>query len=397
MTDSTDPKALALARLSALIAMMVLAHITFTGGRVALSLYAIRLQASTFTVGALISLLSVLPMLLSVHMGRWSDRVGIVRPGAIALSLVTLGTLLPALKGSVPVLCVASVLLGTGFMLMHVAVSNAVGHASTAATRTRAFTLLALGFSTSTVLGPVIAGLCIDHLGHGPTFAVLAGFSMLALLLLVAIRKGAPSAVQVPVRAHDAHVLDLVRDAPLRSVFIVSGLLNMGWDMFTFMVPVQGARIGLSASTIGLIMGTFGAATFVVRLGMPGINRRLNEWQTLTAALGITAFVYLLFPLFSAVPLLLGLAFLLGLGLGATQPMVMSLIHKVAPSGRTGEAIGVRATLMNASQTFLPLLFGGLGAAAGMVPAFWTLALILSAGSAFAARRAGTPARNPLE
>ena len=171
MTDSTDPKALALARLSALIAMMVLAHITFTGGRVALSLYAIRLQASTFTVGALISLLSVLPMLLSVHMGRWSDRVGIVRPGAIALSLVTLGTLLPALKGSVPVLCVASVLLGTGFMLMHVAVSNAVGHASTAATRTRAFTLLALGFSTSTVLGPVIAGFCIDHLGHGPTFA----------------------------------------------------------------------------------------------------------------------------------------------------------------------------------------------------------------------------------
>nr|MDP2190586.1 MFS transporter [Rhodoferax sp.] len=387
MTDSQASQRLALTRLMALIAMMVLSHISFTGARVALSLYAIHLGASTFTVGLLIGLLSVLPMLLSVHMGRWSDRVGIVRPASIALSVVALGTLLPALYASITSLCIASVLLGSGFMLMHVSISNAVGHASTPATRTRAFTLLALGFSTSTVLGPVIAGFSIDYAGHGATFVVLAAFSVLALGVLAWVRKTAPARAAHSARPHDAHVLDLVRDAPMRAVFIVSGLLSMGWDMFTFMVPVQGARIGLSASTIGLIMGTFGVATFVVRLAMPGINRHLSEWQTLTAALAITAFVYLLFPLFTAVPVLLALAFLLGLGLGSTQPMVMSLLHKVAPAGRTGEAVGVRATLMNASQTFLPLLFGGLGSAAGMVPAFWTLAIILTAGGAFASKR----------
>jgi len=62
----------------------------------------------------------------------------------------------------------------------------------------------------------------------------------------------------------------------------------------------------------------------------------------------------------------------------------MSLVHAVAPPGRSGEALGVRSTVMNASQVFLPLLFGGLGAAAGMVPAFWTLALILGGGTVFA-------------
>ncbi len=386
MTDPVRHPPLAVARLLALVAMMVLSHISFTGGRVALTLYAIQLQASTFTVGMLVSLLSVLPMLVSVPIGRWSDRVGIVRPAAIALTVVALGTLLPFFHGSIATLCVCSVLLGSGFMMMHVSISNAVGHASTPETRTRAFTLLALGFSTSTVLGPVIAGFAIDHAGHGPTFAILASFSLAALGLLAWVRKSVPAQLAPAPRPHDAHVLDLVRDAPLRAVFIVSGLLNMGWDMFTFMVPVQGARIGLSASTIGLIMGCFGVATFVVRLAMPELNRRMTEWQTLTAALAITATVYLLFPLVVSVPVLLALAFVLGLGLGSTQPMVMSLIHKVAPHGRTGEAIGVRATLMNASQTFLPLLFGGLGAAAGMVPAFWTLALILGSGSVFASR-----------
>ena len=117
MTDSVRHPPLAVARLLALVAMMVLSHISFTGGRVALTLYAIKLQASTFTVGMLVSLLSVLPMLVSVHIGRWSDRVGIVRPAAIALTVVGLGTLLPFFHASIAALCVCSVLLGSGFMM----------------------------------------------------------------------------------------------------------------------------------------------------------------------------------------------------------------------------------------------------------------------------------------
>ena len=98
----------------------------------------------------------------------------------------------------------------------------------------------------------------------------------------------------------------------------------------------------------------------------------------------------MLFPLTSRVPLLLALAFILGLGLGSAQPMVMSLIHLAAPAGRAGEAVGVRTTVMNASHTFLPLMFGALGSAVGMVPVFWTLAIFMSAGGIFAARRRGS-------
>lgn len=349
-----------------LIALMVLSHLSFTGARVSLSLFAIQLQGSAFTVGLLMSLLAVVPMCIAVHVGRWTDRVGVRRPALIALAVIFVGTALPWLWPTLAALHACSVLVGSGFMLVHVAINNAVGHATTNANRTKAFTMLALGFSTSSVLGPVIAGFAIG--------------------LLAAVWSRAPMPPEQTLPPGGAHVLDLLRDGPLRAVFIVSGLLSMGWDLFTFMVPVQGARIGLSASTIGVIMGTFGVATFVVRLAVPWFSQRLSEWQTLTCALAITAFVYYLFPLFTAVPVLLALAFLLGLGLGSAQPMVMSLLHRVSPPGRTGEAVGVRTTLMNASHTALPLLFGGLGAAVGMVPAFWALALILSAGGAFARR-----------
>jgi len=187
----------------------------------------------------------------------------------------------------------------------------------------------------------------------------------------------------------DARVIDLLRDSRLRAVFIVSGLLSMGWDLFTFMMPIHGSRLGLSASTIGLVMGSFGFATFVVRAAMPWIARTLTEWQALTAALGITTGVYLLFPLTGIVPLLILLAFILGLGLGCGQPMVMSLIHVASPPGRVGEAVGVRTMVMNASHTFLPLGFGALGSALGVIPAFWAIALMTGAGVAYTMRRRG--------
>jgi predicted MFS family arabinose efflux permease len=380
--------------LLALILMMVLAHITFTGSRVALMLFAINLGATPVRVGLLMSLLALVPMLLSVHAGRWTDRVGVFKPTFIALVMLVTGALLPALHPSLNSLYCASVLLGSGFMIIHVAVNNAVGNASTPQNRTQSFSLLALGFSTSTVLGPVIAGFTIDVAGHAVTFLILAAFSLTSLAVLYKTLRFAPARVPQAASAEKVRVIDLLRHGPLRAVFIVSGLMSMGWDLFTFMVPIQGARIGLSASTIGLIMGAFGVGTFMVRLAIPWIARTFSEWRVLTGALALTAFVYLLFPLFTAVPVLLALAFVLGMGLGCALPMIMSLIHLTAPPGRTGEAVGVRSTLINASQTILPLMFGALGSAVGMVPVFWTLAAFLSAGGVFAGRRKGSVAGN---
>ena len=59
------------------------------------------------------------------------------------------------------------------------------------------------------------------------------------------------------------------------------------------------------------------------------------------------------------------IAFLLGLGLGASQPSLMSLHPARDPCGAAGEALGVRTMVMNMSHTVLPLLFGGRGHGAG--------------------------------
>ena len=371
-----------------LIALAILTHSVFNGSRMLVSLYAIHLYASPFTVGALMAFSAILPMLCAGSAGRRGDRGGARWPMFGGSVSVALGTLLPFVWPRLETLYAASTLIGTGFMVFHVAVNQVVGALGRSDDRAANFSWLALGFSVSGTLGPLLTGFAIDSIGHARTFLLLFLFPLPPLIVLWLNRPALPRAKERKADA-ERRVMDLLRNRELRRVFIASGLLSMAWDLYTFVIPIYGSRIGLSASTIGVIMGTFAIATFAVRLVMPLLVRRVKAWHTVTAALLITACTYSLFPFFTSVPLLIALSVVLGIGLGCTQPMVMALLYNTSPPGRQGEAVGVRTTVMNASHTVLPLAFGALGAALGMGPVFWSMAGLLAAGGYFINRRRG--------
>jgi MFS family permease len=371
-----------------LIAISMAAHVALAGSRVSTALYALSLQATEFTVGTLIALFAIFPMMFAVSMGRLIDRIGIRKPmlcGSLALSI---GCAIPSLFDGLPVLYLAVILIGTGFMGIHIGSQHAVGAMSTSDTRSANFSWLAIGFSISSFLGPVIAGIVIDHARYGVAYAVCCGFAILALVL---VTSGDLDRIKV---RHDAAetvsggALDLLRNPEMRRVYTIGILLAAAWDLFTFVTPILGTRLGFSASTVGLILGTFSAASFTVRLAMPRIARRYTEWQVLTAAMVVVVLCYALFPFMQHAVSLMAIAAGLGLALGSAQPNVLSVLHRAAPPGRGGEAIGIRATIGNASQVILPLAFGALGAALGPFAVFWGLGALVSAGIPIAWRKA---------
>ncbi|HZT62971.1 MAG TPA: MFS transporter [Burkholderiales bacterium] len=371
-----------------LIFITLLNHSVFSGTRVAASLYAIHLNATPFTVGLLMALYALLPMLSAVSMGRWIDRIGVRVPMLIGSVAIGAGATLPFVWPGMPALYAASVLIGSGFMMYQVAGQHIIGYIGRPEDRPVNFSVSALGFSVSGFVGPMIAGFGIDEIGYTATFAILAAFPLVPIAVLGFDKLRLPqphahAAPPVPGRS----VADLLRHRDLRPVFITSGLLASAWDMFTFAIPVYGSSIDLSASSIGLILGAFSVATFVIRGILPALSRRLTAWPLLATSLAIAALSFLLFPLLERAALLMAAAFLLGLGLGMSQPMVMSLLHNAVPQGRVGEAIGVRMTIVNISQIAIPLTFGALGTALGMLPVFWATALLLSGGSWYAKRR----------
>ncbi len=370
--------------LQLLILLTICNHLVFTGGRVAISLYAIQLGATPFAVGVMMSLSAALPMLFAVSAGRMVDRVGGRAPMLWASVALALSTAVPFVWPAAAALFLVSALMGASFMLYHVAIQNMAGYLGKPEDRAITFNMVSLGFSASAFIGPMLAGFAIDAAGHALAFLMLSAFPLapIVVLALNKIRLPRPHRAQRP--NPDRRVMDLLRNREMRRVFIFSGLQAMAWDLFTFAIPIYGTAAGFSASTIGLILGAFAGATFTIRLLLPLFARRVSPWSVMSASLLVAGVAFTCFPLFSSAGMMMAAAFVLGLGLGASQPMVLSLMHSTAPEGRVGEAIGIRTTIINMSMTGMPLAFGALGSVLGMAPVFWTSALLMFWGGYFA-------------
>ena len=368
------------AQITTLIGLGVANHVVLTGSRVTVSLDALARGASPATVGALMALYAVLPMFLAIAAGRLADRIGVRRPMLVGSCGVALAALLPVVLPGLGTLFVAATLMGVSFMAYQVAAQYATGEMGGPETRARNFGLLALGYSISSIAGPLIAGLMIDHAGYRATFSLLALAPLAPIAMLGSNRVQLPG----PHPAHASHpgrrASDLIGHRELRRVYLINSLIAMAWELHTLFVPIYGHSIGLSASQIGLVLAAFAAATFVVRLATPLLMRHLTEHQVLTLALFIAGFVFLAFPFTRSVGTLMTLSFCLGLGIGAGQPMVMAVLHSHAPPGRMGEAAGLRMSLVNSMAVAVPLLFGAIGGTVGLAPVLWSAGVFLTTG-----------------
>ncbi len=364
-----------------LIALMsMLLHTAFGGSRVVLSLLAIELGANPFGVGVLAALYAVCPMLLAIYAGRLIDRVGARLPMLVGTLGVALCMLLAAAFPRLAMLYSLAPLLGLCFMLFFVAVQGVTGAIGHERDRARNYAVLSMGFALAGFFGPLIAGFSIDYLGHRRALVILMGCTLVPVLLLWLKPQLIPRAPPADGKHSAESVLDLLRNAPLRRTFIMSGVISAAWDLYSFYMPVYGHSIGLSASAIGMILAAFALATLVIRMFLSAMVRRGSEMRILNQAIYIASAAYFLFPFFQNPWALAAISFLLGLGVGTGQPLSMNLIYNLAPSNRTSEAAGVRVTVNHCTHVTIPLVFGGIGSAFGFAPVFLGNAVMLLTG-----------------
>jgi predicted MFS family arabinose efflux permease len=357
-----------------------LSQIGFGGSRVAVSLHALELGANQLMVGVIVALFSLCPMLLSIAIGRKSDRVPPWIPMIVGSVMMGAALLLPPALPGIVTLCATALLLGLGHQIFSIPLEAAVGGVGGTQNRARNYALITMGWSVANFFGPLIAGLSIDMIGHRYVFLVLAVFVLLPIPMLWWRPGLLPHTIKVSSGEPHGSVLDLWRIPALRSTFIAGGIIGSAQDLFQFYMPVYGHSVGLSASAIGTILGMVALAAFVIRAAIPFLAKKAAETTILTAAIFVAAFAYLLLPFFVNAYPLAAIAFVLGLGVGCAQPMIMSLLYVLAPAGRIAEAIGLYKTLRGVTHIVIPVFFGSVGAAFGFVTVFLSNAGVLSFG-----------------
>lgn len=375
----------------AIALVLLLSAVTFVslkGGRVLMTLFAIDLGAGPLATGFLFAFYGLFPALLVIHAGRIADRIGNRVLMYVGFTAFAIALTLPALVSSLPMLFVASPLIGITSMIFIVCTQNLVGTLSTPQTRTRNYSYYALTDSTGNVLGPVLVGFCIDGFGHPSTYYILAAIAAVCLAIFHFNRHHIPARSGVVEGGKRGSMTDLLRIPALRNALIANAIVMTGIDLYMVYMPIYTRGIGLSASEIGLIIGAFGAAGFLVRLLIPPFTARWGERAMIALAFAIACVAFIAIPL-TVSPWLLGAAsFVMGLGLGCGQPLSMVLSFNAAPPGRSAEAIAMRMAVSYGAHVVIPSVFGALGAVIGVAPVFWTCAALMGGGAGLNRRAA---------
>jgi len=377
--------------LTRLISGQIFLHACMAGMRMATPLLALKQGYSAVAVGALLSLFALTQVFIAVPAGRYTDRVGLRHPVGWAVGVAAVGAVLSALWPVFPMLCLSALATGGATGVTVIALQRHVGRlASDPVALKSAFSWLSIGPAVSNFLGPVLAGLLIDHAGSQPgdvwgfraAFALMAALPLLSWGILRLVPEHARHKTEVASGAGGA--LDLLREPMMRRLLMVNWLLSSCWDVHTFVVPILGHERGFSASVIGTILGAFAVAAAVIRMCLPWIGRHWHEYQIVTVAMLSTGVLFGLYP-FMPNPWAMGAcSVLLGLVLGSVQPMIMSTLHQITPAHRQGEALGLRLMSINASSVLMPSLFGAVGAVAGVSPVFWVVGASVGLGSRMA-------------
>jgi len=372
-----------------IIGLVLLNSSAYKGVRILNTLYALELDASPFAIGVLLATYALFPLLLAVYAGKVADRYGVRLPLLAGMIGMGLGVLVPFARPTLAALFVAAAVVGLGFIFVQISMQSLTGALGGGAARTRNFNIYSLAVATSDLTGPVSTGFSIDHLGHVPTYLCLALLNTVAVLGLLYLFRRIPVAAVKREEARSQRMMDLVRNPALRRTFFGSAVVMTGLDLYQLYMPLYGHAAGLSASVIGLVLGTFAAAAFVVRVMLALLVRRYGEEKTLAYSLFLAAATFSLIPFFTQAVVLGAISFILGLGLGLGQPLSTILTYNYSPAERVGEALGLRIAVNNLTHVGVPVVFGAVGAAFGLSLVFWaSSAMLVLGGYASRGRRA---------
>jgi len=384
-----NEKSRALARL---ICGHICIHAAMAGMRMAAPLLALKSGNSALSVGVLLALFSLTQVFLALPAGRYADRRGLRRPVGLAVCVAVSGAALAVFWPRFEVLCLSALCLGGATGAASIALQRHVGRAARDSTELKqVFSWLAIGPAVSNFFGPVSAGLLIDHAGvwiggqAADANGFRAAFALLALLplatwLWIRDTQELPP-VPMATDAAAARVWHLLREPRMRRLLLVNWLLSSCWDVHTFVVPVLGHERGFSASGIGAILGGFAIAAACVRVAMPLVASHLREWAVVTTSMLVTAALFAVYPLMHSPWTMGACSVLLGLALGAVQPMIMSTLHQITPHAQHGQALGLRLMSINLSSVVMPMLFGTAGLVVGVSVVFWTVGAAVGLGA----------------
>jgi MFS family permease len=363
----------------------------FTGNvfpmmHVLMPLWALELTSSPLLIGLIISSRQLLPITMSIHGGALLDRFG---PRQVIMVLGVSGALATGLFPVLPFIwAVIALQVVTGFA----ETTNWIGVQSAVGTILKGRPVYA-GRMTAAArfggfVGPLTAGMAWEALGPYGGFLFLAAWlscgSVAATFLPRHEAEAAAGADEAPLEKKKADVMprlsdyrDTIRLLGLSAIALVITATFMRQTGSGIQASFYGVwlkqELGLTGSTIGLLIGLSNSVSALAALSIGPLVRRFTDYWLLLVVVALSIVGITVTPMLDTVALLAIAICIRGAGQGLNLPLMMSIASRAVAPTLQGRVAALRITFNRLGNALFPLAMGGLAEAVGLENAFYAV------------------------
>ena len=336
---------------------------------------------SSFEIGSIIALFTVVAAATAVPFGRLSDRLGRRVLIVVGFLLLTSSSFLLAFDFTVSTAYVAMVMQGLGIALFEPSATAAVGDLAKDSHYGRAYGTLGMISLAGGAMGPVVGGVLIHGLGF--SWAFLASgilFSIIVPVAFIGLRGMTITQSPIEPSPSSGHLSPRSFRAP---VYVgLSAMLTsfVGWGALRSFFPVYGSTLGYDTILIGGLFSAMVVVGAVTRIPVGYLLDHSNRSiPMIVVGLALTGIGLTVVGTLTSPIMLLAVLSFVGFSRAVVNLSSNVVIARGADKTSRGFAMGLTSTFRNLGATIGPLLTGIIIDLHGFVVGFMAIGgLILS-------------------
>ncbi len=348
-----------------------------------LSIFAKEVGAAGVTIGLVVAGYWVSRIILEVPSGLISSRFGYYHPMSVGLLLTAVGNILCAFAANPVQLILARALMGLGAPLFFAVAMTFVVNLFDASRRGSAMGLFQGIEFVGTIVGSTFSGYIISLLDFRASFLLSAALVGAALAVLVV-----PPHVRIQSKGHrSASALSL---SSMKGVFRNRNLLIVSSATFAEFVMSSGVlftifpiyaneQLGLSLTSIGLLIGARSIGFVVAMLTMGATSDRIGRRPVLLFGLAATATLVIVMNFAASFAALAAVFFAVGISTGAIWIVSPVIAAEAVATSQRGAAIGIYRTFFDLGSILGPITMSVVKETSGAAVCFYLASALLLA------------------
>jgi MFS transporter, DHA1 family, inner membrane transport protein len=320
-------------------------------------------------IGLIVGIGALAAALTSVPFGAIIDRLGPKRSFVLGTVCTALVSVAFAMATDVWVFLLLQPLHGVSRNLGWMASQTYISAVAADGERPKLTGRFAFFSHAGKMIGPLLVGVGASFLGFRWALLIPAGYALAFALMGMGLPEARKPDGERSGSRHGSGLKAAAQLTHLPSIQVALVLTSaVLWisSIYATFLPLLLIEQAIDPAIAGVVMSTAGFVAALVAPTAGVLATRLTpQWATL-GGISCGVLALLITPVAGSIPIVFLVPALIGVAIGLSLPLLVSIVTTAAPDDQRGIALGLRGTVNQAASTAAPVVIGPLMSALGL-------------------------------